>query len=113
MGAHAGLLLGIGQLWRAEGELISGLASKVSLVDEHSPSGSLSLMRPGVFLEVIFAAEALATTCASMRPDTCMYHSVARELFVSCEGLVTVGVVAYEGSFAGVDPDVVLELAVV
>lgn len=84
------------------------LAANEELLPELALVVSASML-----LEVVFAAESLAATGASMRTDTCMDELVSGQLLVAGEALVAVRLGTGERSFACVDSHVILELAVV
>lgn len=73
----------------------------------------LPVVRPDVLLKVVLAAESLSAAGANMRPDPGVDQLVPGELFIASESFIAIRVVTSEGPFAGVDADVVLELAVV
>lgn len=69
------------------------------------------VVRPGVFLQVVFATETFVAQVACVRPLTGVYPSVPGELFVSGEGLLAERLLTLEGPLTCVYPDVSPELA--
>lgn len=67
----------------------------------------LPLMCPDMLFQMVLAAELLATSGASVSPDTCMNELVSGQFLVAGEGFVALIEGAFEWSFAGVDPHVV------
>lgn len=68
-------------------------------------------MSPGVFLEMIFASEALITQPTGEWSLTSVDSLVPGELLVAREGFLTVGLIALEWPLARMDPDVTPILA--
>lgn len=66
-----------------------------------------------MLLQMILPAEPFAAGGAGVRPDAAMDELVPGEFFISCKGLIATRLVAGKRPLAGVNPDVVLELAVV
>lgn len=62
---------------------------------------------------MILPAEALPATVTGMGSDASVYQLVSSEFFITCKCFVATRLIAPERPLAGMNPQVVLELAVV
>lgn len=71
------------------------------------------LVRSGMLLQVVLSSETLVAQWTGVWPLASVYSLVSCELLIASESLLAIWLVAFKGSFAGVNPNMAPELACV